>query len=225
MRTRSEVGHAVHRGLRRESRRRTERRREGTGAGIARLNELGITDYQWQPGDRDGQFLFRCRLVSRRNPRMMQRFEAEAAEPLQALEKVLAQIDEWPTRRAPRRRCGPPSAKCARQRDRHGTARREPALVDDRRLQPLRLAVNPFVPGALRGGLDGSRPVSPWTLQHRQFFFKRSGANDGPDGGEADLGPDGVRDRKAARVEAVLFVSETRSRRAGWLNWRRCPTW
>jgi hypothetical protein len=75
---------------------------KGLRAGIARLNELGITDYQWQPGDRDGQFLFRCRLVSRRNPRMMQRFEAEAAEPLQALEKVLAQIDEWRARRTGR---------------------------------------------------------------------------------------------------------------------------
>jgi segregation and condensation protein B len=69
--------------------------------------------------------------------------------------------------------------------------------------------VNPFLPGAWRGGLDGSRPVLQRTLQHRQFFFKRSGANNGPDGGETDLGPDGVRDRKAARVEAVLFVSES----------------
>jgi hypothetical protein len=69
---------------------------------IARLNALGITDYQWQPGDRDGEFLFRCRLVSRHNPRMMQRFEAEAGEPLLALEKVLAQIDEWRARRTGR---------------------------------------------------------------------------------------------------------------------------
>jgi hypothetical protein len=74
----------------------------GIRAAIARLNALGITDYQWQPGDRDGEFLFRCRLVSRHNPRMMQRFEAEAGEPLQALEKVLAQIDEWRARRAGR---------------------------------------------------------------------------------------------------------------------------
>jgi hypothetical protein len=73
---------------------------KGLRAAIARLNQLGITDYQWQPGDRDGEFLFRCRLVSRRNPRLTQRFEAEAAEPLQALEKVLAQIDEWRARRA-----------------------------------------------------------------------------------------------------------------------------
>jgi len=75
---------------------------KGIRAAIARLNALGITDYQWQPGDRDGEFLFRCRLVSRHNPRMMQRFEAEAAEPLQALEKVLAQIDEWRARRTGR---------------------------------------------------------------------------------------------------------------------------
>jgi len=75
---------------------------KGIRAGIARLNALGITDYQWQPGDHDGEFLFRCRLVSRHNPRMMQRFEAEAGEPLQALEKVLAQIDEWRARRTGR---------------------------------------------------------------------------------------------------------------------------
>jgi hypothetical protein len=84
--------------------RRTDPSRDALGirAAIARLNALGITDYQWQPGDRDGEFLFRCRLVSRHNPRMMQRFEAEAGEPLQALEKVLAQIDEWRARRAGR---------------------------------------------------------------------------------------------------------------------------
>jgi hypothetical protein len=75
---------------------------KGLRSAIARLNALGITDYQWQPGDHDGEFLFRCRLVSRHNPRMMQRFEAEASEPLQALEKVLVQIDEWRTRRTGR---------------------------------------------------------------------------------------------------------------------------
>jgi hypothetical protein len=75
---------------------------KGLRAAVARLNSLGITDYQWLPGDRDGEFLFRCRLVSKHNPRMMQRFEAEAAEPLQALEKVLVQIDEWRARRTGR---------------------------------------------------------------------------------------------------------------------------
>lgn len=75
---------------------------KGLRSAIARLNAMGITDYQWQPGDHDGEFLFRCRLVSKHNPRMMQRFEAEAGEPLQALEKVLVQIDEWRARRAGR---------------------------------------------------------------------------------------------------------------------------
>lgn len=75
---------------------------KGLRAGIARLNALGITDYQWQPGDRDGEFLFRCRLASKHNPRMMQRFEAEAGEPLAALEKVLVQIDEWRAQRSRR---------------------------------------------------------------------------------------------------------------------------
>jgi hypothetical protein len=69
-------------------------------AAVARLNALGIRDYQLQPGDRAGEFHFSCRLVSRTNPRVMQRFEAEAAEPLDAVERVLEQIDEWKARRA-----------------------------------------------------------------------------------------------------------------------------
>jgi hypothetical protein len=64
-------------------------------AAVARLNALGIRDYQWQPGERAGEFHFSCRFVSRTNPRIMQRFEAEAHEPLEALEQVLEQIDEW----------------------------------------------------------------------------------------------------------------------------------
>jgi segregation and condensation protein B len=69
--------------------------------------------------------------------------------------------------------------------------------------------VNPFVSGALRGPLDGLRSVAPATLQQRHFFLKRRGAKDGAEEGETGLGPDGVRDRKAARVEAVLLVSES----------------
>jgi len=68
-------------------------------AAVARLNALGIRDYQLQPGDRAGEFHFSCRFVSRTNPRVMQRFEAEAAEPLDAVERVLEQIDEWKGRR------------------------------------------------------------------------------------------------------------------------------
>jgi hypothetical protein len=69
-------------------------------AAIARLNALGIRDYQLQPGQREGEFLFSCHFVSRHNPRVMQRFEAEAGEPLQAVQRVLQQIDEWKGRRS-----------------------------------------------------------------------------------------------------------------------------
>jgi len=69
--------------------------------------------------------------------------------------------------------------------------------------------VKPFVAGAFSGSLDRLRaPFAP-TLQQRDFFLKRHGGAGGADGSETDLGPDGIRDRKAARVEAVLFVSES----------------
>jgi hypothetical protein len=73
---------------------------KGWKTAIARLNALGIRDYQLQPGEREGEILFSCRFVSRHNPRVMQRFEAEAGEPLQAVQRVLQQIDEWKGRRS-----------------------------------------------------------------------------------------------------------------------------
>lgn len=71
----------------------------GLKAAVARLNALGIRDYQLQPGEREGEFHFSCRFISPSNPRIMQRFEAEAGEPLEAIEQVLQQIDEWKGRR------------------------------------------------------------------------------------------------------------------------------
>lgn len=62
---------------------------------IDRLNALGIRDFQLQPGVRDGEFLFSCRLNARTNPRITRRFEAEASEPLEAVTEVLRQIDDW----------------------------------------------------------------------------------------------------------------------------------
>ena len=68
--------------------------------------------------------------------------------------------------------------------------------------------MTPFLARARHAGLVGSRVVGAPTLQQRDFFLNRRGAGDGSNGELSDLGPDGVRDRKAARVEAVLFVSE-----------------
>ena len=69
--------------------------------------------------------------------------------------------------------------------------------------------MKPFVAGAFSGGLGSSRASQAPTLQQRNFFLKRHGSHGGADGNANDLGPDGIRDRKVARVEAVLFVSES----------------
>ncbi len=69
--------------------------------------------------------------------------------------------------------------------------------------------MKPFLTGTWNGRLDRPPADQTTTLQQRQFFLQRHGAGGGPDGDETALGPDGVRDRKAARVEAVLFVSES----------------
>lgn len=61
---------------------------------VRRLNELGIRDYQLQPGVRDQEFHFSCWFTPDDSPRQTVRFEAEATEPLRAVEKVLAQIEE-----------------------------------------------------------------------------------------------------------------------------------
>ncbi len=67
---------------------------------VSRLNALGIRDYQLQPGEHDGEFNFSCRFAARSNPRVIHRFEAEAADPLQAVNQVLRQLDDWRARHA-----------------------------------------------------------------------------------------------------------------------------
>ena len=61
---------------------------------IDRLNKLGIHQYQLQPGTRKNEVHFSCNLTPANNPRVTHRFEAEAAEPVVAVEKVLQQIQE-----------------------------------------------------------------------------------------------------------------------------------
>jgi hypothetical protein len=65
---------------------------------VDRLNALGIRDFQLQPGERDGDFNFSCRFASRTNPRVIHRFEAEASDPLEAVNQVLRQLDDWRAR-------------------------------------------------------------------------------------------------------------------------------
>jgi hypothetical protein len=81
---------------------------------IGRLNNLGIRDYQLQAGEREGEFNFSCRLISRTNPRVIHRFEAEAADPLDAVSQVLRQIDEWKSRRGESRDPVRPSSSDAK---------------------------------------------------------------------------------------------------------------
>jgi hypothetical protein len=62
---------------------------------VRRLNELGIRQFRLEPGSREQEFHFSCSLTSRNNSRVTHRFEAEAADPLQAVEHVLQQITQW----------------------------------------------------------------------------------------------------------------------------------
>jgi len=66
---------------------------------VRRLNELEIRNFRLQPGHGDNQFVFICSYTPTNSPRVSYRFEAEAEEPLKAVEKVLEQIAEWQQRR------------------------------------------------------------------------------------------------------------------------------
>jgi hypothetical protein len=60
-----------------------------------RLEEIGITDYRLERGNTPERFLFACRFSPGGDERIVQRFEAEAAEPLEAVEDVLEQVERW----------------------------------------------------------------------------------------------------------------------------------
>jgi hypothetical protein len=64
-----------------------------------RLAELGIDQFHLEPGVTSDQYLFVCLLQPGGDDRVTQRFEAEAGEPLAAVEAVLGQIDGWLARR------------------------------------------------------------------------------------------------------------------------------
>ena len=66
---------------------------------VDRLTKLEIRNFRLEPGQQVGQFLFICSYTPQHNPRLSYRFEAEADEPLRAVEKVLAQIDTWLAKR------------------------------------------------------------------------------------------------------------------------------
>jgi hypothetical protein len=66
---------------------------------VRRFHELGIHDFRLEPGKQFGEFYFVCEFAPGRDARVIRRFEAEAREPLLAVEAVLQQIDEWLSRR------------------------------------------------------------------------------------------------------------------------------
>ena len=66
---------------------------------LRRLNELEIRNFRLEPSRQANQFVFICSYTPSDSPRVSYRFEAESEEPLKAVEKVLAQIDEWQQRR------------------------------------------------------------------------------------------------------------------------------
>jgi hypothetical protein len=60
-----------------------------------RLAELGIQQFHLEPGEGPDSFLFVCMFAPGDDPRVTRRFEAEAADPLAAVEDVLQQVDAW----------------------------------------------------------------------------------------------------------------------------------
>ena len=67
----------------------------GWQAAARRLKELGIRKYRLESQIEEQQFLFVCSFASPGNPRVVRRFEATADNPLEAVQSVLEQIDEW----------------------------------------------------------------------------------------------------------------------------------
>ena len=82
---------------------RNAKHRDSTGAStesltwqtaVARLHELDIRDFRIEPSYQSGQFVFTCWYTPPNASRVSYRFEAEAEEPLKAIEKALEQIVE-----------------------------------------------------------------------------------------------------------------------------------
>lgn len=64
-------------------------------AATHRLDELGITNYRIERGKAADDFLFVCLFSPGADSRIIQRFEAEASDPLLAVEDVLGQVESW----------------------------------------------------------------------------------------------------------------------------------
>ena len=69
------------------------------GAAVERLNQLDIRSFRLEPGSRAGLFVFICSYTPAETSSVSYRFEAEADQPLKAVQKVLDQVIEWQQRR------------------------------------------------------------------------------------------------------------------------------
>jgi hypothetical protein len=65
---------------------------------VQRLNDLGIRNFRLEHL-RQGEFSFTCSYTHSNSPNVTRRFEAEADEPLKAVGKVLAQVEDWSEQR------------------------------------------------------------------------------------------------------------------------------
>jgi hypothetical protein len=60
-----------------------------------RLEELGIDEFGFDPGEDDQRYFFRCAAAAPGNPRVRRQFEAEGASSLDAVRRVIAQVEAW----------------------------------------------------------------------------------------------------------------------------------
>ncbi|MDA1163956.1 MAG: hypothetical protein O3B13_12700 [Planctomycetota bacterium] len=62
---------------------------------VDRLKELGIRTFRLSPDSGQSGYCFVCLVTSVEDPRVSRRFEAEATDPLLAVGRVLAQVEDW----------------------------------------------------------------------------------------------------------------------------------
>jgi hypothetical protein len=72
--------------------------RSGWQAAARRLKELGIRKYRLEAQIEEQTFIFFCTFASPDDPRIVRKFEVEAETPLEAVQAVLTEIDEWRAR-------------------------------------------------------------------------------------------------------------------------------
>jgi hypothetical protein len=63
------------------------------------LEQMGIRKYQLTAGSIPGEFNFSCSVTSSNDRKISRAFQAESSDPLTAVQKVLAQVDDWKSRR------------------------------------------------------------------------------------------------------------------------------